>query len=200
MTETPSDKYVAQEPQTVTVENGKTATVSFKNVLKKSEIIIVKKDAESKKTIPLAGFGFKIQKPDGSFVAIDKKDVFFTDNSGTIKLPIKLAFGSYKLVEVQAGTGYVLDGTPISFTVDGTKTVIELVKYNKAEKGTITSYKTGDIFASVNEEEVTEPTEATEETTIPEAPTAPEAPRYHHRCNFDAWDLRDALRLRKNPE
>lgn len=179
VTETPSDRYVTQEPQTVTVEYGKTATVTFKNVLKKSEITIVKKDAESKKTIPLAGFGFKIQKADGSYVTFDKKDVFYTDNTGTIKLPVKLAFGSYKLIEVQAGTGYVLDGTPISFTIDGTKTVIELVKYNKVEKGTITITKTGDIFASVTEEEVTEPTEATEqveETTVPEVPTAPEAP------------------------
>ena len=66
VTETPSDRYVTQEPQTVTVEYGKTASVTFKNVLKKSEITIVKKDAESKKTIPLAGFGFKIQKADGS--------------------------------------------------------------------------------------------------------------------------------------
>lgn len=179
VTETPSDRYAAQEPQTVTVEYGKTATVTFKNVLKKSEITIVKKDAESKKTIPLAGFGFKIQKADGSFVAVDQKDVFYTDNTGTIKLPVKLAYGSYKLIEVQAGTGYVLDGTPISFTVDGTKTVIELVKYNKVEKGTITITKTGDIFASVTEEEVTEPTtepSATEETTAlaEESTTTPE--------------------------
>ena len=179
VTETPSDRYIAQEPQTVNVEYGKTATVTFKNMLKKSEITIVKKDAESKKTIPLAGFGFKIQKADGSYVAVDQKDVFFTDNTGTIKLPIKLAFGSYKLIEVQAGTGYVLDGTPISFTVDGTKTVIELVKYNKVEKGTITITKTGDIFASVTEEEVTEPTtepSATEETTAlaEESTTTPE--------------------------
>ncbi len=179
VTETPSDRYIAQEPQTVNVEYGKTATVTFKNMLKKSEITIVKKDAESKKTIPLAGFGFKIQKADGSYVAVDQKDVFFTDNTGTIKLPIKLAFGSYKLIEVQAGTGYVLDGTPISFTVDGTKTVIELVKYNKVEKGTITITKTGDIFASVTEEEVTEPTtepSETEETTAlaEESTTTPE--------------------------
>ena len=179
VTETPSESYAAQEPQTVTVEYGKTATVTFKNVLKKSEITIVKKDAESKKTIPLAGFGFRIQKADGSYVAVDQKDVFFTDSTGTIKLPVKLAFGSYKLIEVQAGTGYVLDGTPISFTVDGTKTVIELVKYNKVEKGTITITKTGDIFASVIEEEVTEPTtepSATEETTAlaEESTTTPE--------------------------
>ncbi len=179
VTETPSERYAAQEAQTVTVEYGKTATVTFKNVLKKSEITIVKKDAESKKTIPLAGFGFRIQKADGSFVAVDQKDVFYTDNTGTIKLPVKLAYGSYKLIEVQAGTGYVLDGTPISFTVDGTKTVIELVKYNKVEKGTITITKTGDIFASVTEEEVTEPTtepSATEETTAlaEESTTTPE--------------------------
>lgn len=39
-----------------TVTAGKTATVSFKNILKKSEFRIVKKDAETKKVIEIAGF------------------------------------------------------------------------------------------------------------------------------------------------
>lgn len=193
VTETPSDRYVTQDSKTVTVEYGKTATVSFANVLKKSEIVIVKKDAESKKTIPLAGFGFKIQKADGSFVTVDKKDVFYTDKTGTIKFPVKLTYGSYKLIEVQAGTGYVLDSTPVSFTVDGAKTTIELEKYNSSEKGTITIYKTGDIFTSVTEEEVTESTQENDTADViptepireiepiePEAPTAPGAEKPNH--------------------
>ena len=84
ITEIVSDEYETQKSQTVTVENGKTATVKFNNILKKSEIKIIKKDAETKKTIPLSGFGFKIKKSDGSFVTADKKDVFYTDNTGTI--------------------------------------------------------------------------------------------------------------------
>ena len=173
VTEAHSDRYASQEPKTVKVEYGKTVSVSFENILKKSELTIVKKDAESKKTIPLSGFGFKIQKADGSFVNIGGKDVFFTDTTGTIKLPVKLAYGSYKLIEVEAGKGYVLDSTPISFTVDGTKTNIVIEKYNKAEKGTITIFKTGNIFASVNEEEVTEPTIAEETTAPAEETTVP---------------------------
>ena len=165
VTENTPDRYLPQQSQTVTVEYGKTANVSFKNVLKRSEIVIQKKDMESKKIIPLAGFGFQIKKADGTLVKADGKDVFYTDNTGTIKLPIQLTYGKYQLIEVKAGTGYVLDKTPIDFNVDGTKTVVTIEKYNKAEKGTITITKLGDIFKTVIEEIVTEPTEATEPVT-----------------------------------
>ena len=163
ITEIVSDEYEAQKSQTVTVENGKTATVKFNNTLKKSEIKIIKKDAETKKTIPLSGFGFKIKKSDGSFVTADKKDVFYTDNTGTILLPIKLTYGKYQLIEVSAGTGYVLDSTPIDFEVNGESKTLELVKYNKAQKGTITITKKGDVFSSVKEiNETSTADEATE--------------------------------------
>ena len=163
ITEIVSVEYEAQKSQTVAVENGKTAIVKFNNTLKKSEIKIVKKDAETKKTIPLSGFGFKIKKLDGSFVTADKKDVFYTDNTGTILLPIKLTYGKYQLVEVSAGTGYIIDSTPIDFEVNGENKTIELVKYNKPQKATITVTKTGDIFSSVKEiNETSTADEATE--------------------------------------
>ena len=62
-----------------------------------------------------------------------------------------------------------MDKTPIDFNVDGSKTVITLEKYNKAEKGTITIFKLGDIYKTVTEETVTAPTEATEPVTEPES-------------------------------
>ena len=169
VTEKTPERYVDQQSQTVTVENGKTATVSFKNILRRSEIVIQKKDMESKKIIPLAGFGFQIKKADGALVKADGKDTFFTDKTGTIKFPIQLPYGKYQLIEVKAGTGYVLDKTPIDFNVDGSKTVITLEKYNKAEKGTITIFKLGDIYKTVTEETVTAPTKATEPVTEPES-------------------------------
>lgn len=169
VTEKTPDRYVDQQSQTVTVENGKTATVTFKNILRRSEIVIQKKDMESKKIIPLAGFGFQIKKADGTLVKADGKDTFYTDKTGTIKFPIQLPYGKYQLIEVKAGTGYVLDKTPIDFNVDGSKTVITLEKYNKAEKGTITIFKLGDIYKTVTEETVTAPTEATEPVTEPES-------------------------------
>ena len=169
VTEKTPERYVDQQSQTVTVENGKTATVSFKNILRRSEIVIQKKDMESKKIIPLAGFGFQIKNADGTLVKADGKDTFYTDKTGTIKFPIQLPYGKYQLIEVKAGTGYVLDKTPIDFNVDGSKTVITLEKYNKAEKGTITIFKLGDIYKTVTEETVTAPTEATEPVTEPES-------------------------------
>ena len=42
VTETPSDKYVKQPAQTITVENGKTATVSFNNKLDRGDLKIIK--------------------------------------------------------------------------------------------------------------------------------------------------------------
>ena len=167
VTEKTPERYVDQQSQNVTVENGKTATVSFKNILRRSEIVIQKKDMESKKIILLAGFGFQIKKADGTLVKADGKDTFYTDKTGTIKFPIQLPYGKYQLIEVKAGTGYVLDKTPIDFNVDGSKTVITLEKYNKAEKGTITIFKLGDIYKTVTEETVTAPTEATEPESLP---------------------------------
>lgn len=168
VTEKSYDQYIEQAPQTVTVESGKTSEVKFNNVLKKSEIKIVKKDDETKKTIPMAGFGFKIKKVDGSFITSNNKDIFYTDNTGTISFPDKLSYGKYQLIEVKAGSGYVLDRTPVDFTVDG-ENFLEIVKYNKAEKGTITITKTGEIFSSVKtktpEEGTTEV--STELTTQP---------------------------------
>ena len=92
-----------------------------------------------------------------------------------IILPIQLTYGKYQLIEVKAGTGYVLDKNPIDFTVDGTKTVFTIEKYNKAEKGTITITKFGDIFKTVTEETVTAPTEETDPTTEPEATQSDDA-------------------------
>ena len=89
---------------------------------------------ESKKIIPLAGFGFRIKKADGTFVKADGKDTFYTDKTGTIKLPIQLTYGKYQLIEVKAGTGYVLDSKPIDFTVDGTRTSRQ-ERHSDAETG-----------------------------------------------------------------
>lgn len=174
VTEHTPDRYIEQQSQTVTINYGETGKVTFKNVLKRSEIVIQKKDAESKKIIPLAGFGFQIKKADGSLVKVDGKDTFYTDKTGTIKLPIQLTYGKYQLIEVKAGTGYVLDGKPIDFTVDGKKTVVTVEQYNKSEKGTITIFKLGDIFKTVDEEIVTEPVEETEPATEGETETTVE--------------------------
>ena len=153
VTENKYSRYVAQKAQTVKVEAGKTATVSFKNVLKPSDFKIVKKDAVTKKVIELAGFKFKIKGSDGKYVKVDCTDTFVTDDEGVVSFETKLPAGKYQLIEVAAGEGYLLDGTPKDFEVKSDSTKVEVEKYDYPEMGTITITKTGDAFASVTETE-----------------------------------------------
>lgn len=153
VTENKYSRYVAQKAQTVKVEAGKTATVSFKNVLKPSDFKIVKKDAVTKKVIELAGFKFKIKGSDGKYVKVDGTDTFVTDDEGVVSFETKLPAGKYQLIEVAAGEGYLLDGTPKDFEVKSDSAKVEVEKYDYPEMGTITITKTGDAFASVTETE-----------------------------------------------
>ncbi len=153
VTENKYSRYVAQKAQTVKVESGKTATVSFRNVLKPSDFKIVKKDAVTKKVIELAGFKFKIKGSDGKYVKVDGTDTFVTDDEGVVSFETKLPVGKYQLIEVAAGEGYLLDGTPKDFEVKSDSTKVEVEKYDYPEMGTITITKTGDAFASVTETE-----------------------------------------------
>lgn len=126
---------------------------------------MVKKDAETGKTIPYAGAGFQIYDPDGNKVSMTFTyptpttiDTFYTDADGQLVTPEKLDYGKgYSLVEVQAPYGYVLDSTPVSFDVteenstqEGGITLIKVDKPNMAQKGTISVEKTGEVFFGVN--------------------------------------------------
>ena len=126
---------------------------------------MVKVDAESGKTIPYAGAGFKIFDPNGNQVTMTFTyptpttiDTFFTDAKGSLVTPEKLDYGKgYSIVEVQAPYGYVLDETPVYFditeensTEESGVTVIKVNKSNMAQKGTITVEKTGEVFYGVN--------------------------------------------------
>ncbi len=124
------------------------------NVVKKKESLveIVKKDAETDKVIPVAGIGFKVRDcATGEFVVQNDTDIYYTNATGRLTLPEALKVGRYELVEVQTAEGYVLDGTPVEFTVDGSNEVVTVEKKNTAQKGKITINKTGEIFASVKE-------------------------------------------------
>ena len=85
---------------------------------------IEKRDAETGKAIPLAA-AFKIFDSEGRAVTYsgfelggETKDTWETGPDGSVGLPMKLAGGSYTLVEQSAPEGYVLDADPIPFTVD----------------------------------------------------------------------------------
>lgn len=85
VTEQAYDKYEPQETHRVNFEN-------FVNV--------VKVDAESGKSIPYAGAGFKIYDPQGNQVKMTFTyptpttiDVFYTDANGSLVTPEKLDYG-----------------------------------------------------------------------------------------------------------
>lgn len=130
-----------------------------------SFIKVVKKDAETGKTIPYAGAGFQIYDPSGNKVTMTFTyptpttiDTFYTDADGQLVTPEKLEYGKgYSLVEVQAPYGYVLDSTPVSFDVteenatqEGTIKLVKVEKPNMAQKGSISVEKTGEVFFGVN--------------------------------------------------
>ena len=146
-------------------KDGQTYRYLINNANFESFIKVVKKDAETGKTIPYAGAGFQIYDPAGNKVTMTFTyptpttiDTFYTDADGQLVTPEKLEYGKgYLLVEVQAPYGYVLDSTPVSFDVteenatqEGSIKLVKVEKLNMAQKGTISVEKTGEVFFGVN--------------------------------------------------
>ncbi len=129
------------------------------NATFKSLIEIVKKDAETGKTIPASGIGFKVRNTDtGKYIVQHINyptpmdiDIYYTDSTGKLMLPEALPYGNYEIIEQNTCYGYVLDSTPVPFKVDGSKTVVTVEKHNTAQKGKITVSKSGEVFSSVTE-------------------------------------------------
>lgn len=135
-----------------------------------SYVKIEKTDAETGKTIPYAGAGFKIYDTDGkpvtmkiTYPEIQVLDTFYTNEGGYLITPGTLPTGTgYSIVEVSAPEGYVLDSTPVYFDVTGDGTedidginVVTVIRSDIPQKGTITITKTGEIFSSVSYDETT---------------------------------------------
>lgn len=165
--------------------DGQTYRYIINNANFESYVKVIKKDAETGKTIPYAGAGFQIYDPDGKLVTMTYTyptpttiDTFYTDASGSLITPERLPYGKgYTLVEVQAPYGYVVEKNPISFDVtadtateDGGITVVVIVVENKPIRGTIVGKKidedgfaiAGAVFGLFEENE----TEFTEETAF----------------------------------
>ena len=154
------DVYVSQ--------NGEVYRYLANNANFESYIKIVKVDAETGKTIPYAGAGFQLYRPDGTLITQSFTypepvtiDTFYTNDKGWLITPEKLEYGTgYSLVEVSAPYGYVLNSEPMYFDVvqdastdEGGIAVIEVIKENTAQKGIIKISKCGEVFSSVTESE-----------------------------------------------
>lgn len=143
--------------EVVISENEKNYFYLINDAVLTSLVKIVKKDAETGNIIPVSGIGFKVWDCQNECYVEQKInyptqitiDTYYTDESGSLMMPSELVYGNYELHEVQTANGYVLDETPVQFTVDGKEEVITVEKLNTAQKGRISIQKTGDIFARV---------------------------------------------------
>lgn len=152
------DRYVKLEPIEgylgASLDNPIQAHVNVKNKLKRSSVLIIKKDSESGDNIPIPGTQFQILDSDGNKVVLtdddgNEIDTFETDETGQILLPEPLVYGTYQLIEVKAPEGYSIDKTPIDFAITEDGATVQVEKQNSPQKGTITISKIGDVFSSV---------------------------------------------------
>lgn len=147
--------------------DGKTYKFLINNANFESYLKVVKLDKETGKQIAYEGAAFEIYDSDNhrismqfTYPQVTTIHTFYTNNEGYLITPEKLPYGDYTLVEVQAPYGYVLDSTPIPFTItqensstDTGVTVVKVKARDMAQEGVIEITKTGEVFASVNENE-----------------------------------------------
>ena len=139
--------------------NGQTYSYILNNRTITARLRVEKCDAETGNIIPMTGTGFQIRDlSTGEFVTQDiyypnpeTLDTFYVSDEGWLMLPEPLHTGDYELYEVAAPYGYVLSSEPVPFTIDGSEAVVTVTQYNMPQKGQLAITKTGEVFASVQE-------------------------------------------------
>ena len=122
VTERTPTKYAEQKSKTVNVESGKTATVSFSNVLKKWNLTVTKTDAETKSAqgdATLAGAVYGIYN-NGKLV-----DKYTTDKNGSFTTSYYVCGDNWTLKEIEPSEGYLLDETEYHIGTEAKKYTIE---------------------------------------------------------------------------
>ena len=144
-------------------KDGKTYKFLINNKNFESYLKVVKLDKETGKRIPYEGAAFEIYDSNNhritmqyTYPQVTSIHTFYTNKEGYLITPEKLPYGDYTLKEVQAPYGYVLDDTPIPFSIsqensstDTGVTVVKVKARDVAQKGVINITKTGEIFSSV---------------------------------------------------
>ena len=146
-------------------KDGKTYKFLINNKNFESYLKVVKLDKETGKQIAYEGAAFEIYDSNNhrvtmryTYPQVTSIHTFYTNKEGYLITPEKLPYGDYTLKEVQAPYGYVLDDTPIPFSIsqensstDTGVTVVKVKVRDVAQKGVINITKTGEIFSSVEE-------------------------------------------------
>ena len=145
--------------------DGKTYKFLINNKNFESYLKVVKLDKETGKRIPYEGAAFEIYDSNNhritmqyTYPQVTSIHTFYTNKDGYLITPEKLPYGDYTLKEVQAPYGYVLDDTPVPFSItqensstDTGVTVVKVKARDVAQKGVINITKTGEVFSSVEE-------------------------------------------------
>lgn len=154
-TKTVNDAAFVADFDVTIAKEGQTYEYILNNKPFRSYIHVTKVDAETGKVISYEGAGFQIYDSNGNLINLGT-DTFYTNSEGYLITPDSLKYGDYSLVEVQAPVGYVLDSTPVSFTVNAENAdeenavnIIKVTKADTAQKGRISVSKHGEIFKSV---------------------------------------------------
>lgn len=127
----PGGYLIDNTPHPVSLEEGKTYTLTLENT-KKPGLLIKKIDSQTKK--PLQGAVFKITRGDGSVV----RESVTTDADGIIHLP-ELDTGTFIITEVSAPDGYAIDETPKTVEIRAGQTYE--VTFTNTKKGGFTIKK-----------------------------------------------------------
>jgi LPXTG-motif cell wall-anchored protein len=122
VTEHTPTEYAEQKSKTVNVESGKTATVSFSNVLKKWNLTVTKTDAETKSAqgdATLTGAVYGIYN-NGKLV-----DKYTTDKNGGFTTSNYVCGDNWTLKEIEPSEGYLLDETEYHIGAEAKKYALE---------------------------------------------------------------------------
>lgn len=157
-----NNKYYFVDDMEITISEN---NANYHKILEDSPIEfyikMVKKDASTGNTVNVAGTTFELYDNNGSKISFNIMtssgmqtiDSFTTDENGCVYTTEKLLKGNYTLVETKAPDGYVLDSTPVQFTVsedtytaDGGAEFILVEKSDKAVTGQLTVTKVGEVL------------------------------------------------------
>ena len=157
-----NNKYYFTDDIDVTIsDNNANYHKILENIPIEFYLKMVKKDADTGNTVNVAGATFELYDENGSKVSfktmtsagVQTFDSFTTNENGCVYTLEKLLKGNYTLVETKAPEGYVLDSTPVSFTVsentyteDGGTEIVVVEKADKAVTGQLTVTKVGEVL------------------------------------------------------
>lgn len=172
-TKVPDDHYAVADFKVTITEDSRDPQPwrIFNDEKFRAVVKAVKVDQETGKTVALAGTTFKIKNlktneyvgywewnPTPEYIT-----EWMTDESGTVMNGKELDPGRYALEEITAPNGYVLNVSPVEFTVsmntayetlpDGKTPVITVAKEDTSVKGRITVAKQGEVLTSAETDE-----------------------------------------------